>query len=406
MASKRSSKPSPKGAHRRPVSPAQPARAIVQRAAAQLPVGYGQFLDGLKARIRASQVKASLSVNRHLIELYWSIGRDIVLRQQAEGWGKAVVDRLAADLQREFPAVSGLSSSNLWRMRAFYLAYFLEQPELAQPVRESKSGEILAHPVRELDAAVLKHPVSEIPWGHNVVLVERLKDLAQRLWYAQQTIANGWSRAMLLHWIDSDLFARQGKAVTNFKATLPGPQSDLAGEIIKDPYNFDFLTLRTDAAERDLEQGLLDHIQRFLLEMGAGFAFVGRQVHLEVEKEDFYLDLLFYHLHLRCFVVIDLKVQPFKPEFAGKMNFYLSAVDDLMRHADDQPSIGLILCREKNRITAEYALRDLRKPIGVAGWQTKITESLPRDLRGSLPSIRQIEAELKDAKRERTGNER
>ena len=329
-----------------------------------------------------------------------------MLRQQAEGWGKAVVDRLAADLQREFPAVSGLSSSNLWRMRAFYLAYFLEQPELAQPVRESKSGEILAHPVRELDAAVLKHPVSEIPWGHNVVLVERLKDLAQRLWYAQQTIANGWSRAMLLHWIDSDLFARQGKAVTNFKATLPGPQSDLAGEIIKDPYNFDFLTLRTDAAERDLEQGLLDHIQRFLLEMGAGFAFVGRQVHLEVEKEDFYLDLLFYHLHLRCFVVIDLKVQPFKPEFAGKMNFYLSAVDDLMRHADDQPSIGLILCREKNRITAEYALRDLRKPIGVAGWQTKITESLPRDLRGSLPSIRQIEAELKDAKRERTGNER
>ena len=229
---------------------------------------------------------------------------------------------------------------------------------------------------------------------YNIVLLFKLKDSAHRLWYAQQTIANGWSRSMLLHWIESDLYSRQGKAVTNFKVTLPAPQSDLAGELVKDPYNFDFLTLRQDAAERELEQGLLDHIRKFLLELGAGFAFVGQQVHLEVDGEDFYIDLLFYHLRLRCFIVIDLKVQPFKPEFAGKMNFYLSAADDLLRHPDDKPSIGLILCRDRNRTIAEYALRDLAKPVGVARYVTKLVESLPANLRDALPSVEQLQAEL------------
>jgi predicted nuclease of restriction endonuclease-like (RecB) superfamily len=257
--------------------------------------------------------------------------------------------------------------------------------------------------VRQLSDQNLPQAATEIPWGHNVVLVEKLKDPAARFWYAQQTIANGWSRAMLVHWIESDLFARQGKAVTNFPATLPPPQSDLAAEVVKDPYNFDFLTLAQDAAERDLERGLLDHIRKFLLELGAGFAFVGQQVHLEVAGEDYFLDLLFYHLRLRCFIVIDLKTQPFKPEYAGKMNFYLSAVDDLMRHPDDKPSIGLILCKTRNKVIAEYALRDVAKPVGVARYVTRLVESLPAGLKGALPAPRQIEAELRKAKEHDNG---
>jgi len=212
------------------------------------------------------------------------------------------------------------------------------------------------------------------------------------LWYARQALEHGWSRAVLVHQIESDLFKRKGRAVTNFQATLPPPQSDLAQQVLKDPYNFDFLTLDADARERELEQGLLAHLRKFLLELGAGFAFVGQQHHLEVGAEDFYLDLLFYHLRLRCFVVIDLKMEPFKPEFAGKMNFYLSAVDDLLRHQDDQPSIGLILCKDKNRLIVEYALRDTHKPIGVSAY--RITQRLPRRLKGSLPTVEQLEAEL------------
>jgi predicted nuclease of restriction endonuclease-like (RecB) superfamily len=224
--------------------------------------------------------------------------------------------------------------------------------------------------------------------------MEKVKAPSVRLWYAQQTVANGWSRAMLTHWIESNLHARQGRAITNFKAALPAPQSDLAAEVVRDPYNFDFLTLRADAAERDLERGLLDHIRKFLMELGAGFAFVGQQVHLDVGDEDFYLDLLFYHLRLRCYVVIDLKARPFKPEHAGKMNFYLWAVDDLLRHSDDKPSIAIILCKTRSRVIAEYALRDLAKPVGVARYKTRLVESLPDDLKGKLPTVQQIQKEL------------
>lgn len=288
--------------------------------------------------------------------------------------------------------MSGFSPRNIWRMRAFYLAWPQEAPE--KTVRKS-GREILPQAVAELDGKHLPQPVAEIPWGHNVCLLEKLKDPAIRLWYARETIDNGWSRSMLTHWIDSDLFSRQGKAITNFKNTLPAPLSDLATEVIRDPYNFDFLSLRTDAAERDLEHGLLDHVRQFLIELGAGFAFVGQQVHLEIDSEDFYIDLLFFHLHLRCYVVIDLKTQPFKPEHAGKMNFYLSAVDDLLRHADDKPSIGIILCKTRSRVIAEYALRDLDKPVGVARYKTRLVESLPDDLKGKLPSIQQIQNELK-----------
>jgi predicted nuclease of restriction endonuclease-like (RecB) superfamily len=237
-------------------------------------------------------------------------------------------------------------------------------------------------------------PLASIPWGHNILLLHKLKSRSDRLWYAQAAVEHGWSRAVLGVQIEQRAHLRAGKAVTNFAATLPPPQSDLAQQTLKDPYLFDFLTLDAAARERELEQGLADHIQKFLVSLGAGFAFVGRQAHLAVEGEDYYLDLLFYHLKRRCFVVIDLKMEAFKPEFAGKMNFYLSAVDAQMRHPDDQPSIGLLLCREKNRLTVEYALRDLKKPIGVAEWRTRLVESLPKKLQGSLPTVAELEAEL------------
>jgi predicted nuclease of restriction endonuclease-like (RecB) superfamily len=313
--------------------------------------------------------------------LYWDIGRLIVERQERERWGKGIVDRLATDIQKAFPGLQGFSPRNVWRMRAFYLAY-------------SKEVAILPQAVAELDGVNLPQPVAEIPWGHNALLLEKLKDPLQRLWYAGKALEHGWSRAILTVQIETNLYGRQGKAVNNFAATLPPPQSDLAQQVLKDPFLFDFLTLTDEAHERDLESGLLAHVEKFLLELGAGFALVGRQVHLEVGGEDFYLDLLFYHLQLRCFVVIDLKMKKFTPEDAGKMNFYLSAVDDKLRHPGDQPSIGLILCKTRDRVIAEYALRDLAKPIGVAEWQTRLVQSLPEHLQGSLPSIAEIEAEL------------
>ena len=234
-----------------------------------------------------------------------------------------------------------------------------------------------------------------LPWSANIILLEKLKDPATRLWYARKALEHGWSRAVLTVQIESQLHERSGKAITNFERTLPPTQSDMAREVLKDPYTFDFLTLGEAAHERDLERGLVEHVQQLLLEMGAGFAFVGRQVHVEVGNEDFYLDLLFYHLRLRCFVVVDLKMKPFEPEFAGKMNFYLSAVDDQMRHADDAPTIGLLLCKDaQNKLKVEYALRDVKKPIGVAEWQTRLVESLPKKLKGSLPTIEEIEREL------------
>ncbi|MHB1033071.1 MAG: PDDEXK nuclease domain-containing protein [Pirellulales bacterium] len=360
---------------------------------AGLPADYPAFLESLKNRVRQAQTKAILSVNRELIQLYWDLGRLIVERQEKEGWGKSVVDRLAGDLQKAFPGIQGFSPVNVWRMRAFFLAYHaVPKTGPSHAVTEAREA-ILSQPVTEIDSHPPR-PVADIPWGHNQVLLFKLKNPSERLWYAAKTLEHGWSRAVLTVQIESGLYGRQGKAVTNFEARLPAPQSDLAQQSLKDPYLFDFLTLYEDAVERDLETGLVDHIQKFLLELGAGFAFVGRQMHLAVGDDDFYMDLLFYHLALRCFVVIDLKAKAFTPEDAGKMNFYLSAVDSQMRHPDDAPSIGLILCKKRNRLVAEYALRDIAKPLGVAQWQTKLVQSLPEPLKASLPSIEQIEAEL------------
>jgi predicted nuclease of restriction endonuclease-like (RecB) superfamily len=331
-----------------------------------VPPRYDVFLADLKERIRTAQVKAALAVNQELVILYWRIGRDILIRQSEEGWGAKVIDRLSHDLRRAFPEMKGFSARNLKYMRA-----------LAE-----------ANP----DETFVQEVLAQITWYHNITLLDKIRDADERLWYIRHTIEHGWSRNVLVHQIDSDLYNRQGKAQTNFSRTLPKPQSDLAEQLLKDPYTFDFLTLGDDAHERDLERGLLTHIRSFLLELGVGFAFVGSQHHLEVGGRDFYIDLLFYHLKLRCFVVIDLKMKEFEPEFAGKMNFYLSAVDDLLRHPSDAPTIGLILCRSRNNVVVEYALRDTAKPIGVSAYE--LTRALPEELKGSLPTIEELEKEL------------
>ncbi|HEV2349785.1 MAG TPA: PDDEXK nuclease domain-containing protein [Terriglobia bacterium] len=331
--------------------------------------GYAALLKDLKDRIRAARISASLAVNRELVLLYWSIGRDILVRQNEQGWGAKIIDKLSTDLRHDFPEMKGLSPRNLKYMRAFAEAWPENQ--------------------------IVQAPLAQITWYHNIALLEKLKTSLERLWYARQTVQNGWSRSVLIHQIESGLFKRQGKALTNFKRTLPASQSELSQQIIKDPYNFDFLTLELDAQERDLERGLTEHLRDFLLELGVGFSFLGSQFPVEVGGHEFRIDLLFYHLRIRCFVVIDLKLGEFQPEFAGKMNFYLSAVDDLLRHADDQPSIGIVLCKSKNRVVAEYALRNIGKPVGVSEY--RLTSALPKHLRASLPSIEDLEASLEES---------
>lgn len=342
-----------------------------------LPSAYAPLLADLKARVRAAQVKAAVSVNRELILLYWHIGREILQAQRAEGWGAKVVERLAKDLASEFPEMGGFSSLNLKRMLAFYAAWapveIVQQPAgqlsgliVSQPVTQLRKagvqqavGQLVSQAVTQVEDAP-PEPLAQLSWSANLILLHKIKDPATRLWYARKTLEHGWSRAVLTVQIESRLHERSGKAITNFERTLPPTQSDMAREVLKDPYTFDFLTLGEAAQERDLERGLVEHVQKLLLEMGAGFAFVGRQVHIEVGGEDSYLDLLFYHLRLRCFVLVDLKMRPFEPEFAGKMNFYLSAVDDQMRHGHDAPTIGLLLCKDaQNRLKVEYALRDV-----------------------------------------------
>jgi len=356
----------------------KPTRALVRGSATKPLAGYEEFLRDLKARIHSAQIKAALSVNQELIRLYWEIGKAILERQEQAGWGNAVVERLAKDLRHEFPELTGFSRSNIWRMRAFYLAYTREIQKLAQPVRE-------------LDGVNLPQVVAPIPWGHNVVLLEKVKDSVERLWYALQTIEYGWSRAVLVPQIETDLYGRQAatEKATNFPLTLPPPQSDLVQQTLKDPYIFDFLTLGKEAEERDLERALVEKIKDFLLELGVGFAFMGSQYHLEVGGQDFYIDLLFYHHRLRCLVALDLKMRDFEPAFAGTMNFYLSALDDLVRHPDDQPPVGIILCKGKNQTVAEYALRDVSKPIGVSEY--RFTKKVPQDLAKALPAPRELE---------------
>jgi len=341
----------------------------------ELPTGYAKVLRELKSRIQQTRLRTVLAANAAMIRLYWELGRTILGRQSREGWGTKVIDRLSHDLREEFPDMAGLSPRNLNYMRAFAAAW--------------------------PDAEFVQRVVARIPWRQNIALLERLEEPNQRTWYAQQTIEHGWSQPVLVHHIARKAFHRQGKLQSNFALTLPPATSDLAAQAFKDPYLFDFLGTTDPRREREIEQALIDHLERFLLELGAGFAFVGRQMQLEVGDQDFKLDLLFYHLKLRCFVVVELKAVPFDASFVGQLNLYLSAVDDLLKHEADQPTIGLLLCRSKNKLVVEYALRHLKRPVGVAAWETELVEKLPKELKGSLPTIEQIEAELSPKRKKR-----
>lgn len=349
-----------------------------------LPEGYTKFLSEIKTRISLTQTQAVLAASRELLALYWGIGNLILEKQKNPSWGTSIIERLAKDLQRTFPGMEGFSTRNIWRMRAFCLAY---------PAYKKENSSVIKK------ISFLPQAVAEIPWGHHILLLEKVELQKERDFYAKMAIQHGWSRSMLLIQIESRLFSRQGKATTNFQRVFQSPHSNLAEQSLKDPYVFDFLNLSADMKERALEQGLIDHIQHFLLELGVGFAFVGRQVLLSVGDRDFYLDLLFYHLTLRCFVVIELKTVPFEPEFAGKLNFYLSAVDEKFKRPGDQPTIGLLLCKSKNKFIAEYALREMKQPIGVAAWKVRLVETLPKKMKTSLPTIKQIEEELTEKKR-------
>ncbi|MFZ9739446.1 MAG: PDDEXK nuclease domain-containing protein [Prochlorotrichaceae cyanobacterium] len=327
---------------------------------------YEGFLKDLKTRIRQAQVKAALAVNQELILLYWQIGQDILQCQSEQGWGAKVIDRLSRDLKIEFPDMTGFSPRNLKYMRAFAEAY----PDL----------EI----VHQLGA--------QIPWKHNCTIIDKVKNPNQRLWYIQKTIENGWSRNVLVHQIESNLHDRQGGALTNFELTLPAPQSDLAQNLLKSEYNLEFLGIKETAYERELEQALLNHMQKFLLELGLGFSFMGHQYRLEVEGDEFFVDLLFYHVRLRCYVVIELKTTEFRPEYSGQINFYVNVIDDQLRHPDDQPTIGIVLCKSTKKAIVRYALRGMSQPIGVSTYE--LGNALPDAVQHSLPSVEQLQMEL------------
>jgi predicted nuclease of restriction endonuclease-like (RecB) superfamily len=335
-----------------------------------LPVDYGDFLDRIKSEIRLARFKVNLAANSALLQIYWQIGCWILNQQNRSEWGAKVIDKLSQDLRKEFPDMQGLSARNLKYMRQFAAIY--PDPEFVQAT------------------------LAQIPWYHHITLLNKVKSHEERLFYVKEAYKNGWSRDVMVAQIDSRYFKRKGKAISNFSSALPSPQSDLVQQITKDPYIFDFLNLTDLCQEKELEDALTDHVMKFLLELGAGFAFVGKQVHIEVGDQDFYIDLLFYHVKLHCYVVVELKKGKFMPEYAGKLNFYLSVVDDKLRSEGDQPSIGLLICQDKNEVIAEYALRDLTKPIGIS--QYELIEAIPKSLKASLPSIKVIKQEIGQSK--------
>ncbi|MCF6314673.1 MAG: PDDEXK nuclease domain-containing protein [Verrucomicrobiales bacterium] len=378
----------------------------------QRTIAYRDWLLGLKKLFKSVQLKSAVKVNQELLGFYWELGQEIVEKQQQADWGSGFLPQLSKDLCAEFPEIKGFSTRNLQYVVRWYLFYSTDIPIAQQPVAQlpkspetpsqstdnerltnlaTASGQIGQQAVARLPGAMLES-ITSIPWGHNIVIISKSSSLDEALYYVRQTLTHGWSRAVLVHQIESDLFTREGSATSNFATTLPPAQSDLAQQTLKDPYVFDFLTLTKDHNERDIENQLTDHISKFLIELGAGFAYLGRQVPLQVSDRDFFLDLLFYHTQLHCYVVIELKTGDFEPEFAGKLNFYLKAVDESLRTQRDEPTIGILLCKTKNKLIAEYALSDINKPIGVSEYQ--LTQSLPDSLKPSLPSIEELEAEL------------
>ena len=368
---------------------------------------YKKWLAELKNKIRGSQVKAAIQLNQSLLALYWDLGTEILDKQQKFGWGNSVVETLSKDLQKLFPEIQGFSARNLFYMQRWVEFYTAQRQKLQQPVAQ------LEHPVNtaklQQSVAVLPKPrflpqpvaeikdmIFQVPWGHHVLLLAKCKKNDEAFWYIQQVIENGWSRAVLDHQIERNLFSRQkrNKKVTNFSKTLPPLQSDLAEKTLKDPYVFDFLSLGKEAHERALENELTKHITQFLLELGKGFAYIGRQYHMEVGRDDFYIDLLFYNLHLRSYVVIDLKAGKFEPADVGQILFYVNAVDAKLKSHNDNPTIGIILCKDKNRIVAEYALANIGRPIGISEY--KLRSAIPKNLKSSLPTIGELEEELND----------
>ncbi|MBI5346275.1 MAG: DUF1016 domain-containing protein [Chlamydiae bacterium] len=334
------------------------------------------LLEQVKEKIKTAQLKAALSVNSELVFLYWEIGGMLSTKMKQEGWGAKVIDRLASDIGKDFPGVSGFSPRNLRYMRKFAESY--------------------------ADQSILQALLAKIPWWHNILLLEKLDSPEERTWYAHQTILNGWSGRALDDFIKSKLYSRQGKSITNFHDRLPVPQSKLANDILKSPYNFGFLSLSDDYIEQELEQGLVNNMQKLILELGQGFAFIGRQYHLEIAGDDYFLDMLFYHIKLRAFCVVELKSTDFKPEYAGKMNFYLAAVDEQLKHPMDNPSIGMIICRTKNDLKVEYALKRVLMPMSVSEYEVKIQDSLPKELQGTLPTAKEIEEKLSEHNSEDT----
>jgi predicted nuclease of restriction endonuclease-like (RecB) superfamily len=329
---------------------------------------YKTWISELKLKIRSTQIKASIAVNTTLIQFYWELGKMIVEKQTQTSWGEKLLDQISNDLKDEFPDMKGFSVRNLKYCRLFYNFY--------------------------KDFLIGQQPVAQLPWSHNIMIFTKSNSENEAQFYIQQTIENNWSRDILALQIKTNLFERQGKSINNFKTTLPEPFSDLAEQTMKDPYVFDFLTLTVKAKEKDIENQLIEHIKKFLLELGKGFAFVGQQYQIEIAENDYFIDLLFYHIKLKCYVVIELKNRKFIPEDAGKLNFYLSAVDSLLKNNEDKPTIGMLLCRDKNNIEAEFSLRDLNKPIGISEFQ--FTEIIPEELKSSLPTIEEIENELKN----------
>lgn len=335
---------------------------------------YRQWLSELKSNIRTSQIKAAVAVNSELIRLYWNLGQQIVEKQEAAQWGSGFIEQLSKDLQTEFPDIKGLSASNLRRCKQFYLLYIQENAICAQAVRKLELTTLFS-----------------VPWGHHTIIIGKTKSPHEALFYIHKTIENGWSRAILEYHLEKDLYHSQGKAINNFSATLPQPQSELANELMKDPYHFDFLQLSEKALERDIETGLVQHISQFLLELGQGFAYMGRQYLMKVGKKEYRLDLLFYHTKLKAYIVFELKAKEFEPEFVGKLNFYISAIDELVRDSHDRPTIGILLCKDKDDYEVEFSLRDINKPIGVS---TYSYNELPEEIRQALPDLSKLKEQL------------
>jgi len=359
---------------------------------------YSKWLKEIKERIYTTRIKITLSANSELIDLYWYLGSQIVEKQKTASWGSSFIDQFSKDLKDAFPEIKGFSPKNLRYCRAFFSFY--NTPEIwQQAVAKLKADQNLLwkQTVAKIGDnsidQIIPRLAGQIPWGHNIHIFTKAKSFDEAFFYISETIENGWSRDVLALQVKSDLFKRQGKAITNFKFTLPPDQSDLAKQTLKDPYCFDFLTLTKPYNEWDIENQLVSHITKFLLELGKGFAFIGRQYHLEVGESDYYLDVLFYHVKLRCYVVVEIKNTKFIPEYAGKLNFYLSAVDTFLKTDIDNSTIGILLCRNKNKIETEFALRDINKPMGVS--EFTLTEVVPENLKSSLPTIEEIEADIK-----------